>query len=60
MLHGFCIIFVVFVKDLVVTVCIFFQYNVSPELLQRMMEAREIFLEDDITPPFASIKQVTS
>ena len=38
----------------------FFQYNISPELLQRMMEAREIFLEDDIRPPFASIKQVTN
>ena len=37
---------------------IFIQHKVSQELLQRMIDARDIFLEDDVRPPFGTVEQL--
>ena len=37
-----------------------FQHNLSKELFDRMIEAREIFLEDDVKPPYFTIEDVES
>ena len=37
-----------------------FQHRLSKSLLEKMVEAREVYLEDHVRPPFASMDDVES